>query len=109
PANNTSAFSVTITPPVQCPTSAPELVSPAAGDSITSPVSFSWTSVPDALAYKLTINGAGAPQSLTTSDTSAKISLANGNYTWFVEVVGEEGCNAIGSAIGRFAVCTAPD
>ncbi|MDX1584873.1 MAG: hypothetical protein R3338_14850, partial [Thermoanaerobaculia bacterium] len=69
-----------------CELEAPELSDPAPGETVSSPVSFSWTAVPGATAYELFVGEAGGePVSmLVTSDTTASIPLDEGDYEWSV-------------------------
>ena len=109
PASNSSSFTFGIVPPVQCPPTGPQLLTPTNGSSVTSPVSLTWTSVQNAVSYIVIIHGGGGlPVTLSTPANNADVSLPNGNYTWTVEAVGEAGCNAQSSAVGRFSVCTPP-
>jgi len=108
PSNNTSSFTFTVTQPVLCPATGPQLTAPADHATVTSPVTLTWTEVLNATQYNVTINGGGPPTVFSTGATSATVTLANGNYEWFVEAIAGNGCNPQPSAHRTFSVCTAP-
>jgi uncharacterized repeat protein (TIGR01451 family) len=109
PSNNSSSFTISVTPPPQCPAGGPTLLSPANASVVVSPVSLVWTAVDNATLYLVTINGGGGiPKQITTGTTSALVTLPNGNYTWTVEAIGDAGCDPQSSAVGTFSICTPP-
>lgn len=88
----------------------PSLISPEDG-AVTSPVVFTWTSVPSAIGYDVFVQrGGNAPQlvaSTTDTQTSA-ITLLPGKARWFVRARFASGCPTRESALTRFEVVTAP-
>lgn len=106
--NNSSSTTVAIVPATLCP-QAPVLTSPIAGATVSSPVTFSWTSVPNATGYTLSITSGGSTQSFpTTAATSSTQSLPSGAYTWSVQVLGPGACPPVTSASSSFSVCAIP-
>ena len=89
-----------------CSGAAPSLLAPANGaTSVTSPVTFSWTDVPNATNYRVfaSING-GAVQLLgRSSGPTLKKAVPSGTIVWFVEAA-FDGCAATHSAPARFIV-----
>ena len=104
--NNSSSASFFVQPFVACPGSAPQLNAPAANATVTSPVSFSWSSVNGATGYTLTITGGGHPPvTVTTSNTSTTVNLTSGHYSWSVNANGAPACVPTTSAALPFTVC----
>jgi hypothetical protein len=88
-----------------CSTAAPSALAPAEGASTTSPVTFSWSAVPNAEKYRLfaAISG-GEPQLLgTTEDTQLTRALPPGSFLWSVEAVFAE-CPSTFSPRTRFTI-----
>ena len=109
PANNSSSATVTITPANTCP-QAPIPTTPASGATVASPVTFSWSAVPNAAGYVLSITTNGNTQTLPmTNNTSSTQALGNGAYTWSVQAIGGSGCPNAASLPSPFTVCNAPD
>jgi hypothetical protein len=84
-----ATFILTNTTP-RCANDAPSLVSPADKSSgVTSPVGFLWSSVPNAIEYRLYISLDGGTPHLVTStpDTSFTQPLPPGTYEWYVEAI----------------------
>jgi len=106
-SNNRSSRGVAILATPVCPQQAPRLFSPAPGATITSPATFSWSSVPNAIGYRLTINGSGGPTVIQTTRTSLTLAVPSGASSWFVETVGNFGCQPISSDVSGFTVCIA--
>jgi uncharacterized repeat protein (TIGR01451 family) len=78
----------------ECPTEVPQLISPSASATVTSPILFQWTAVSGAAEYALYVDrGTGANLVTTTPLTSAEVSLAEGALTWWVEAL-SPGCPA---------------
>ncbi len=88
---------------------APTLVSPvgtlAQPAQATSPVTFRWNPVPNAIAYRLFIARDDQPpeDSTLNADTDKEVELEAGKYRWFVNAI-FEGCPSVPSAIAYFAV-----
>jgi len=108
-ANNSSTATIRTTPLPACPQAGPQLLSPAPGANLLSPISFSWTAVPNTLSYALTITGATGSTTITTGTPSASAALAGGNYSWYVVAQGAGNCLPVSSAASSFSVCTTPD
>jgi uncharacterized repeat protein (TIGR01451 family) len=111
PANNSSAAELRVVPVISCPASAPQAVTPALGSTVVSPVTFSWSPVPNTTGYTLTINGPSAPTPITTAGTSALVILPTGSFTWTVRAAGFGMCPSLTSPTSSFNVCnplTAP-
>ncbi|HEU4887916.1 MAG TPA: hypothetical protein VFV49_08525, partial [Thermoanaerobaculia bacterium] len=70
---------------------APQLVSPAANDTVQEPVTFKWTAVPNAQEYQLLVQRAGEalPRLIgTTQNTEFRTSaLQDGAHTWAVRAL----------------------
>jgi hypothetical protein len=88
---SSSVFSFTVAPTVNCPTTPTTLLSPAIGATdIPSNVTFQWTAVSGAIAYKLYIAEAGdnsGDLSGTTTSTSLTRLVPDGAVTWWVATV----------------------
>jgi len=108
PANNSSSATVSITAANSCP-QPPLQTSPATGTTVTSPVTFIWTPVPNATGYVLSITTGGVTQSLPpTTATSSTQPLGNGAYTWTVRALGTSGCPDATTLPSAFNVCNNP-
>ncbi|PYQ53743.1 MAG: hypothetical protein DMF59_00865 [Acidobacteria bacterium] len=87
-----------------CPTSAPQLESPANGASnVASPVRFDWDSVTGATLYRLmaAFNGGAANPIAITRDTEYSTSVPSGSVEWWVEALAEN-CQTLGSPHYKF-------
>ncbi|HVS31223.1 MAG TPA: hypothetical protein VMS98_07185 [Thermoanaerobaculia bacterium] len=94
-----------------CSDRGPILQSPLSDSrDLGSPVSFSWTPVPNALEYNLWIGDRNDSTSIrlvtTTRATSASIALDAGAYVWFVESAVDK-CPSVPSAVAFFTVAAA--
>jgi uncharacterized repeat protein (TIGR01451 family) len=109
-SNNTSSATVAIVtqPANNCTTVAPVPVAPAPGATVASPVTFSWTAAQGATGYVLAISGPNGTQNVTTSATSATVTLGNGAYSWSVTATFGGNCPAASSATISFNICTPP-
>ncbi|MCU1349594.1 MAG: domain containing protein, partial [Acidobacteria bacterium] len=105
-SNNRSSRGAAILATPVCPQQAPRLISPAPGATITSPATFAWGSVPNAIGYRLTINGTGGSTVLQTTKTSLTLAVPSGAASWSVEALGSFGCQPISSELSGFNVCT---
>lgn len=88
----------------ECLLGAVQILTPAAAAEVTSPVTVSWTAVPNAAQYRVTLkteNGAIALSSRTTN-TSASLPLPSGTFIVQVEALGQD-CES-SSAERRFTV-----
>ncbi len=94
----------TIPPRGNCPTTAPQLLSPIDGVAVTSAnVTFNWTSVANAVSYELWLSSGGATPTLigTTTGTSLTHLVAPGALQWFVRAIVDR-CPSPDSANARF-------
>ncbi|MFZ2492900.1 MAG: hypothetical protein WA208_15565, partial [Thermoanaerobaculia bacterium] len=94
-----------------CPTVAPQITAPTAGSTTPSPVTFTWSSVPNATGYRLLVR-VGTEASLqdlgTTSDAlTLTVQVPPGAVEAFVEAI-HSGCPPARSAGVNFTV-SAPD
>jgi len=109
PVTESSHATFTITTP--CDNKKPLLQSPRDESSITQPVIFNWSPVPNATGYRLFVaiddNGASLVDSTTTATQSKPIPLPNGVIRWFVEATFSN-CPNTRSPLGVFRVVPAP-
>lgn len=92
-----------------CPTTRPTLSAPANGAAnVTNPVTFQWSAVPHAQAYRLiaAIDGANPVTLRTTSDTQATVAIEGGSVIWTIQAVFENDCTLL-SESWRFTVARA--
>jgi hypothetical protein len=106
-------FSFTV-PATSCSTKKPLVTAPRDDEKVTSPVTFSWTAVPNATKYKLRVVDANGAESVlaTTAQTETKQALPEGRISWFVEAEFAS-CPAVASAKSDLKVvaatgCTTP-
>jgi uncharacterized repeat protein (TIGR01451 family) len=104
PVNNTSAATVAIQSAPTCPAGAPQLIAPINGVSVGSPVAFSWSAVPGATQYVVTINGPTGATTVNVAATNASATLVPGAYTWTVGAANAT-CPTQTSAPAAFIVC----
>ena len=101
------AFTVQSTTP-RCITDAPSIISPADGaTNVTSPVTFLWSSVPEAELYRVYVfvGNSTSPILLgTTQETSLTRPLPPGTTFWLVEAAFRNGCNPTRSNRARFTI-----
>lgn len=93
----------------RCANGAPSLVSPAdKSPNVASPVTFLWSSVSNAIEYRLyvSINGGEAKHLATTADTSFSSPMTPGSIAWYVEAIFKS-CPATQSATSTFTVVRA--
>ncbi|HVR37597.1 MAG TPA: Ig domain-containing protein, partial [Thermoanaerobaculia bacterium] len=83
-----ATFKINETQP-RCGTDTPSLISPANNEVVTSPITFLWSSVTDAIEYRVFISTDGAAPVLigTTTETTLTKSLSPGRIVWAVEAV----------------------
>jgi len=101
-------FRFTIPRQQSCGSAVPQLLAPANGSNVTNAhVTFSWTSVPNAVQYELWLSvGSTTPTLIgTTSSTSLTRSVAPGALEWFVRAIVDR-CPARDSAHARFTFST---
>src|SRR3954447_3760998 len=93
----------------RCSNSAPSLISPPSNSpNVSSPVTFLWSSVPNAVEYRLFLSRDGGAAHLVTAtaDTSFTQSLPPGAYSWYVEAVFRN-CPSMQSPASTFTVVRA--
>ncbi|HEX7418604.1 MAG TPA: putative Ig domain-containing protein [Thermoanaerobaculia bacterium] len=100
--STTSRFSVA-TP--QCGTGVVTLVSPPNGATTSSPVTFLWTAVPGASAYRIWFGVDNNPQSniARVTTTTATLAVPSGAAEWYVEALFDN-CPSVVSAHNKFTV-----
>lgn len=102
--STTASFTVTPASP-RCTTAAPVLLAPASDAFVTSPITFTWSSVSGAEEYRVfaSLNGGAFVYLGSSIDTSLTRVVPTGVIKWYVEAVLEH-CPSTQSAIGRFSV-----
>ncbi|HWW61901.1 MAG TPA: hypothetical protein VN181_11080, partial [Thermoanaerobaculia bacterium] len=111
PANNSGSATTVVNAP-QTPQCAarlgPQLLAPSQLASVNSPVTFSWTSISDAIDYDVFYIAGNAPPALagTTAATSLTANLPSGPITWWV-VARPPVCGPLFSDRGQFTVLAA--
>lgn len=105
--NSSGSATVNIVPGLACPL-ATVLTAPSPGATVTSPVTLTWLTVPNASSYLVVLNGPTGSQLFPVTGGLLTASLANGSYSWNVQSVGDSGCPAASSAFSTFTVCNAP-
>ncbi|MEA2568380.1 MAG: hypothetical protein QOI24_381 [Acidobacteriota bacterium] len=108
PAPNNNQASASVAVGVACPPNAPTPIAPAAGAVIPSPVTFTWSSVPNATSYVVRVTHTGVVSTFTTAATSITENLAVGTYTWTVVADSGGACTPLESGPVRFTVCGIP-
>ena len=105
--NDSSSATTTITPG-SCGQQPPNLIAPAAGATVSSPVTFSWTTVTGATSYKLfaSIDGASTQEIGSTTSTSLTLPIASGSVVWSVQAIGVPNCSNLNSATRTINVCS---
>jgi Putative Ig domain len=104
-ASATASFHIPDTG-TSCSGAAPSILAPASGaTSVTSPVTFTWTDLPDPTSYRVfaSINGGNVQLLGRSSDPTLKKAVPSGTIVWFVEAA-LDGCAATHSAPARFTV-----
>jgi hypothetical protein len=87
--SNTAYFEIADTR--ACTTTAPAVIAPAGGQSVTGRVNFQWGAVPGAEKYRVIAFMDGEPQLLgTTTETQLERILAPGTYIYTIEAVFEK-------------------
>jgi hypothetical protein len=107
-ANDSASVVITVQQPtVNCPGTAPSLVAPANGATVSNPVSFSWSAVTGATSYEVWVTGTNAAATMvasTTGATTASASLSSGDATWSVIARFGTNCPALTSSQRSFTV-----
>lgn len=88
-----------------CPTTPPTLTSPVGG-TVTGSATFTWTSVPGAVDYKLFVNGNLITTTMSTS--FGPVAVSNGPVSWFVVAEFQGGCS-LQSQTATFNGCNTAD
>jgi uncharacterized repeat protein (TIGR01451 family) len=106
----TSCF--TFTTATSCPIITPTLLSPTNGSMVTSPVTFSWTSIPIATGYDVFAGTGVATPTLVNptriTGTTLTATIPSGPITWYVVTYYPGTCPPVQSPSGSFNSCGAP-
>jgi uncharacterized repeat protein (TIGR01451 family) len=97
---------LTVAASSNCTQSAPQLIAPSANASVTSPVTFTWTAVPQAVGYRLwiTIDGGPTQDAATTNGaTSVTIPPSGSSVVWHVDAI-FPGCAPTSSPSSNFTI-----
>jgi uncharacterized repeat protein (TIGR01451 family) len=89
-----------------CTSAAPQLIAPSPNTNVNSPVTFTWTSVPQAVGYRLWIAIDGGPiqdAATTNGATSVTIPLSGANVVWHVDAI-FPGCAPTSSPSSSFTL-----
>jgi hypothetical protein len=88
-----------------CTTPTITLNAPIGSTTVTSPVTFSWSSIPDATSYRVwvSIDGSAPTQVARVNATTVTGSIPSGNAVWYVEGL-RASCPAVLSTPARFVV-----
>jgi hypothetical protein len=92
-----------------CPATAPTILTPPNGATVSSPVNLSWTAVAGAGNYRVQMSKDGSDFFILADDldeTAISRNLPPGDYKWFVEAVTRE-CSSTRSARAQFTVSRA--
>lgn len=101
-----SSSCIKFTTASNCPTTPPTLTLPISG-SVNGTTTYSWSSVPGAIDYKLFVNGTLV--TTTTATSFGPVTVGNGPVSWFVVAEFGGGCPALQSAIASFNGCNTAD
>src|SRR5439155_1294566 len=103
PFNYFASFSTAI----GCPSAPPTLVAPTNGSTVSSPVTFTWTS-DGAVKYRVfaSVGGTTPTEVGATTGTSLTANIGDGAVTWYVIAEFAPPCASIQSATGAFNTCT---
>jgi len=97
---------LTVAASTNCTQAAPQLIAPSPNANVSSPVTFSWTPVGQAVGYRLwlAIDG-GAPQDAATTNgaTSVTLPLSGSSVVWHVDAI-FPGCAATSSPSSSFTL-----
>jgi len=98
-----------------CSQTAPAPLAPLGASTVSSPVTFSWSSVPQATGYIVTTvkNGVNDSQTLGSSTTTTTKTLSPGAYQWFVQATFANCPNTVSSRVSFIvrdpvAICSQP-
>jgi len=100
---------LTVAAAANCTHPAPQLISPSQNAAVNSPVTFSWTSVPQAVGYRLWLAIDGGPiqdAGATNGATSITVPLTGSSVSWHVDAI-FPGCDPTSSASSNFTLATA--
>lgn len=100
-----STFTFAVQQPQSCPGGNLNLIAPANGATVASPVSFSWSSVPNATAYRLwtSVDGGSPNIAARVPGTTATTAVSSGSVDWYVEAL-FGACPSVLSPHGKFTV-----
>jgi hypothetical protein len=104
-----SAKGAFVIPPPGCPLLGPQLVSPPDNATVSAPVTFVWSAIPNATEYRViwTLNGVNMPV-LKTTDGSITHIISPGAVVWRVEAAFDE-CPSTISPKSHFTIPQAPN
>ena len=90
-----------------CPSGSITIATPANGATVTSPVSYAWSAITGASAYRLWVSVDGSAPQLSgrVTGTSVTLPTPSGNVVWQIEALAD-GCPSIFSPRGTFTVNT---
>ncbi len=99
----------TVAASANCVHDAPQLIAPSPNAIVNSPVTFNWTTVAQAIGYRLWVAiDAGASQDVGTTNgaTSLTVALTGSSVNWHVDAI-FPGCNPTSSATSAFTIAAA--
>jgi len=99
---------LTVAPSTNCAHAAPQLTAPSPNAVVNSPVTFSWTAVPQAVGYRLWValdGGAAQDVGTTNGATSLTVPLTGSSVIWHVDAL-FPGCEPTSSAPSNFTPAT---
>ena len=98
-ATTSSKSRFTVLAETTCADATVTLSAPASGASVASPVSFSWSAVANATAYRVWVTATGQAPTIVArvTATSAQVALPSGSGEWFVEAIRND-CPSVISA-----------
>ncbi|HEV7571716.1 MAG TPA: LamG-like jellyroll fold domain-containing protein [Thermoanaerobaculia bacterium] len=97
---------LTVAASTNCTSAAPQLTAPSLNANVSSPVTFSWTAVPQAIGYRLwlAVDGAAIQDAATTNgSTSVTLPLSGSSVVWHVDAI-FPGCAPTSSAPSTFTL-----
>lgn len=88
-----------------CPTGSISLLAPQNGATVLSPVTFTWTGIPGATAYRvwMAIDNGNAANAARVTTTTATLPVPNGSIEWYVEAIFNN-CPSIFSSHNKITV-----
>jgi uncharacterized repeat protein (TIGR01451 family) len=99
---------LTVAASPNCTQGAPQLIGPSPNANVTSPVTFSWTAVAQAVGYRLWVAIDGGPiqdAGTTNGATSLTVPLSGSSVVWHVDAI-FPGCAPTSSSSSSFTLAT---